>query len=543
MPTEILLPDCMLQCYQYLYPTLNFSRIHFYDGIPAPFSAGTEAGITLTYGFGTGIHIYMKSGMWDPCSYQAFLIFAHELVHVLQIKNLPSQALWPEFYLRTFIASGFQSDCSNVLEEEAYNHVNGCTPGGGDLQICISNWNSAGLAPCDCKTRPIYRFTTFSGGTFLDMLKANCSDLIKTGSSIPYRGSLGTLIGATIVAILAYPLSSSLGFWFGVGGVILGIIAVILVIGFSPWLVLGILVGIVVGWLVGGLVGSIINWIGGLFSGPSNNLIKAYIEDDASGGMVLGGFATDSTPFVGTDGFVYFQGTDNTVWKVDKSSGSGTKLGGFKSKSMPYAATDGFVYFQGTDNKLWRVNAMDGTGAQVQGFQTKSPPCVPGDGFVYFQGTDNKLWKVPTTGSGGTNLGGWQTNSSPFLASDGFVYFQGTDNTLWRVNSADGSGDKVQGYKAKSPPYAPGDGYVYFQGTDDKLWQVPTTGSGGSNLGGFKTNSSPFVSADGFVYFQGTDNAVWKVSAADGSGRRIAGFNAASTPIVPGDHFAYFRSA
>ena len=231
------------------------------------------------------------------------------------------------------------------------------------------------------------------------MLKANCSNLVKTESSVPYRGSIGTLIGATIVAILAYPLSSSSGFWFGVGGVVLGIIAAILLIGLSPWLILGILAGILAGWLVGGLVGSIISWIGGLFSGPSNNLIKAYIEDDGSGGTVLGGFATNSTPFVGADGFVYFQGTDNTVWKVDKSSGSGTKLGGYKANSMPYAATDGFVYFEGTRQDLWRVDAMDGTGASVQGYKTNSPPFVPGDGFVYFQGTDNKLWKVPTTGS------------------------------------------------------------------------------------------------------------------------------------------------
>jgi hypothetical protein len=549
MPTEIFLPDCVLQCYQYLYPTLDFSRIHFYDGIPAPFSAGPETGITLTYGFGTGIHVHMQSGLWDPCNYGAFLIFAHELVHVLQIKNLPSQMLWPEFYLRTFIAHGFQADCTNTLEEEAYTHVNGCDPlggGDGDLGKCIAAWNPSLVGPCDCSTKPIYRFSTFPPGssiTFLDMLEMNCSKLVKSESDVPYRGSILTWIGATIVAILGIPLSSSLGFWFGVGGVVVGIILAILLIGFSPWLVLGILAGIVAGWLVGGLLGSLISWIGGLFSGPSNNLIKAYIEDDGSGGTVLGGFATNSTPFVAADGFVYFQGTDNTVWKVDKSSGSGTTLGGFKANSMPYAATDGFVYFQGTDNTLWRVNAMDGTGASVQGYKTNSPPCVPGDGFVYFQGIDNKLWKVPTTGSGGTNLGGWQTSSTPFVASDGFVYFQGTDDTLWRVNSADGSGDKVQGYKTKSPPYAPGDGYVYFQGTDDKLWQVLTTGSGGTNLGGFKTNSSPFVSADGFVYFQGTDNAVWKVSAADGSGRRIAGFNAASTPIAPGDHFAYFRSA
>jgi hypothetical protein len=547
MPTEVLLPDCMLQCYQFLYPTIDFSEIHFYDGIPYPYSLGPEAGITLTFGFGTGIHIYMAEGLWNPCSLDAFLIFAHECVHVLQINNLPNRALWVEFYLRKFLQSNFASDCSNILEREAYEHVNGCPPpgaGGGDLRNCIRGWDRGALPPCDCSTPPVLTFTTFAGVTFLDELKNNCRSLIKTGSTVPYNGSLSSTLWGMVVAILALPTSNGLGAGLGTAGIVIGIVVAILLIGLSPWLIPGILLGMLAGWLVFGLLGSAISWIGGLFSGPSNKLFKAYIESDGSGGINLGGFNTNSTPFFGVDGFVYFQGTDNTVWKVNSTDGSGATVGGFKSNSMPYAAADGFVYFQGTDNTLWRVNAIDGTGATVQGFKTNSPPCVPGDGFIYFQGTDNKLWKVPTTGSGGTNLGGWKTNSSPFVSLvDGFVYFQGTDNTLWRVNKDDGSGDKVQGFQTKSPPYAPGDGFVYFQGTDNKLWQVPTTGSGGTNLGGFKTNSSPFVSADGYAYFQGTDNAVWKVSTADGSGRRIAGFNTASTPVAPGDHFAYFRGA
>ena len=54
MPTEVLLPDCMLQCYQYLLSDARFFAHHFlrrHTG--SEFSAGPEAGITLTYGFGT----------------------------------------------------------------------------------------------------------------------------------------------------------------------------------------------------------------------------------------------------------------------------------------------------------------------------------------------------------------------------------------------------------------------------------------------------------------------------------------------------------
>lgn len=132
--------------------------------------------------------------------------------------------------------------------------------------------------------------------------------------------------------------------------------------------------------------------------------------------------------------------------RVPTTGSGGTNLGGWKTNSSPFVSVaDGFVYFQGTDNTLWRVNKDDGSGGKVQGFQTKSPPYAPGDGFVYFQGTDNKLWKVPTTGAGSSNLGGFKTNSSPFV-------------------SADGSGRRIAGFHAASTPVAPGDHFAYFRG-------------------------------------------------------------------------------
>jgi hypothetical protein len=295
MPTEIFLPDCMLECFQYLYPTIDFSKIHFYDGIPYPYSLGGESGLTLALGFGTGIHVHLASGQWNPCSYAAFLMLAHELVHVLQIKNLPYEGLWTELYLRNFVRSGFAYDCSNALEREAYEHVNGCSPlggGGGDLGNCIATWNPKLVAPCDCSTAPVYRFSMFSGGTFLDMLKANCSKLVMSESSIPYNGSLSSFIGAMIVDVLALPTSTELVAGLGTAGIVIGIIAAILLLGLTPWLIPGILLGMLAGWLVGGLLGSLISWIGGLFSGPSNSLFQAYIEDDGSGVINLGGGST-----------------------------------------------------------------------------------------------------------------------------------------------------------------------------------------------------------------------------------------------------------
>jgi hypothetical protein len=100
---------------------------------------------------------------------------------------------------------------------------------------------------------------------------------------------------------------------------------------------------------------------------------------------------------------------------------------------MPFVTADGWVYFRGTDDKLWKV-FHDGTRqAQIGGNTTASTPFVTPDGWVYFQGTDNKLWKVFNDGTQQAQIGGNTTASMPFVTPDGWVYFQGTDNKLWKI--------------------------------------------------------------------------------------------------------------
>jgi len=228
------------------------------------------------------------------------------------------------------------------------------------------------------------------------------------------------------------------------------------------------------------------------FQGTDDKLWRA--NPDGSSGVNLGGFKTKSTP-VAYGNYIYFQGTDNTLWRINLDGSGGVKLGGYQTKSAPFL-TAGFIYFQGTDNQLWKVE-LDGTnGVNLGGYQTKSTPIVSGQ-YVYFQGTDNKLWRINTDGSGGINLALYQTNSSPFVTQK-FVYFQGTDDTLWQCN-LDGTGvAKVAGYKTSSSPYVT-DQYIFFRGTDDKLWRVNLDGSGGVNLGGYKTKSSPVVDTPGLL--------------------------------------------
>jgi hypothetical protein len=558
MPTEVFLPDCLLECYHFLYPRIDFSTIHFYDGIPIPYSAGSQSAITLTWGFGSGIHIYMREGVWAPCDQsgnglETFLTLAHELVHVLQIMNLPDPELWIPNYLGHYVRSGFSFDCSNDLEQEAYEHANGCsspTSSVGALRECVRGW-AKGRSPCDCSASPVWKFTLFPEGdgelTFLDMLKEHCSNLVMESSTAfsTYSTSLGAWVGLILVDILLLPTSSEVGFVGAVIGAVIGaVLGAIVLFGLLGVLgaIVGALIGLVLGWLVVGLLGLLADWIGGLFGGPSKKLLKVYVGSDGSGVLNLGGFKTNSVPFAAADGFVYFQGTDNTLWRVNSVDGSGTKVGGFQTTSSPFVPGDGFIYFQGTDDKLWKVPTIGAGGVNLGGFKTKSTPFATSDGFVYFQGTDDTLWKVNATDGSGTKVGGFQTKSTPFTGADGFVYFQGTDNTLWKVNATDGSGTKVGGFQTKSSPFVPGDGFIYFQGTDDKLWKVPTVGSGGVNLGGFKTKSAPFAAADGFVYFQGTDNTLWKVDAMNGTGKMIAGLKTNSAPFVPGDGFAYCQA-
>jgi len=83
MPLPISLPACLMDCYKVLYPNLNFSRITFYEGMPAV--AGSPKGFTMAPG-GPDINIYVREYL--PCSKDTFLTIAHELVHAVQIQGM-----------------------------------------------------------------------------------------------------------------------------------------------------------------------------------------------------------------------------------------------------------------------------------------------------------------------------------------------------------------------------------------------------------------------------------------------------------------------
>jgi len=141
-------------------------------------------------------------------------------------------------------------------------------------------------------------------------------------------------------------------------------------------------------------------------------------------------------------------------------------LGNHYTKSSPFVAGD-WVYFQGTDDKLWKVRTDGSDNSHIGGHYTKSSPFVVGD-WVYFQGTDDKLWKIKTDGGDNSHIGGHYTKSSPFVVGD-WVYFRGTDDKLWKIKT-DG-GDNSHIYATVSSPFVVGN-WVYCQGMGNKLWKI-----------------------------------------------------------------------
>ena len=169
----------------------------------------------------------------------------------------------------------------------------------------------------------------------------------------------------------------------------------------------------------------------GLLPGHRQQALEGF--NDGTQQTQINGNTTASRPFV-VNGWVYFQGTDNKLWKVQTNGTQQAQINDNTTASTPYVTADGWVYFQGTDNKLWKVFNDGSQQAQINNNTTAAPPFVGSDGFVYFKGTDNTLWKVFNDGSQQTQINGNTTSSTPFYIN-GWVYFQGTDNKLWKVYS------------------------------------------------------------------------------------------------------------
>lgn len=88
-PKRIEAPECVLELLRFVYPTVDWSRVSFYEGWPHVTDASDNKAITLPDTYSPHrIHVYFKPGEWNPCSRTGLGLIVHEAFHVLQIQEL-----------------------------------------------------------------------------------------------------------------------------------------------------------------------------------------------------------------------------------------------------------------------------------------------------------------------------------------------------------------------------------------------------------------------------------------------------------------------
>lgn len=421
MPQEVILPDCLSEVYRFLYPTLDWSRIHFFNGIPFPLQVG-RAGITIaSVGFSGDIKIYIDEQVYYPCgpdgrrAHESFLIIAHELVHALQIQQMFGSGYIPGSWITKYVTCFLTSlsiDCSNEIEQEAYEYANGCPPSfsDGEVRLCIDSAGFYNLGPCDCSGLPPFRETQLPGGeTFLQAIQNRCplipkrqadvtidvwSCIGKLCKKIPVIGCVlgfGAFIVSLIIGIISIfglpGLTSTIGRIFTVagsiaGGIIGGIIGCAIgsviaglpgcIIGGTLGAILGAIIGGILGAILGGLLDTIINFFSGLFGGGSHSLNLLFSMDDGRSFGNKATFARSSEPPAVAFGplppgaalFVAWTDTDNHLdilrapqptatqfWEANGDCGPGL-ASGFSSLFMTWQDNDNHLFIADSPGHL-----------------------------------------------------------------------------------------------------------------------------------------------------------------------------------------------
>ncbi|SRR6266571_4842939 len=211
MPTRIMLPDCLFSAYAFLFPTLEFTRVSVFDGIPFPYDWGQNA-ITLTSGV-SDINIYLRSGLFNPCWLSSFALLGHELVHALQAEQgfLGGQLNSWIFGYTWCAISSFSGGRGNALEDEAKDF-------GARLSACT-------LVPCACDSGGISPAPNFEAE-----LIRRCGDLVKTKADVSLSDCFkksswlwgiiatgGAVIATVIYDVIIEVVRSILCFLFRVG--------------------------------------------------------------------------------------------------------------------------------------------------------------------------------------------------------------------------------------------------------------------------------------------------------------------------------------
>ncbi len=193
MATPIAIPDCAKKLLLVLYPTVDWSLVMFFSGLPWWVASGTAA-ITLPNPLGIGGYRIYLGASTDFCDQATINTLVHEAFHVQQFTGIAGGYgvgfLRPGFfkYFVCFFSNKFKYE-DNPYEKEAYAHE--------DAFIACN------IKPCDCSTgQPVYNPTTPD-----DIVACN-PDLIVRKPRIPDCGTwwafLLALVVVPILAILAF---------------------------------------------------------------------------------------------------------------------------------------------------------------------------------------------------------------------------------------------------------------------------------------------------------------------------------------------------
>lgn len=292
MSLRITLPPCLLDTYQRIFPTLDFSSIEFYidDALQGGYAAGkASSSVTRTV-------IRLHPEEYKPCSQATFLLIAHELVHALQARTA---GLW---WYRTsswtcrFLHGQYGDTADtefNCQETEAKKFEAKLVVAFGSDTPCVCElapaaWGESAFLPVPSPK--------FSAAAFDAAVAAHPDIVIREAGCPATRcikgGLLETIYGGGVM-VTAAAIAFGAMFW-GEGpvaeaGTVVGAVATGLGAGaFAASvgagigaILLSVIVGALIGAFVVGFVGAVVGWILGLFGGgPSGGSLNLMFSKD-----------------------------------------------------------------------------------------------------------------------------------------------------------------------------------------------------------------------------------------------------------------------
>ncbi|MBK7938712.1 MAG: hypothetical protein IPJ82_17220 [Lewinellaceae bacterium] len=190
-----------------IYPTIDWSKVTFYDRLPWWVTSGTNA-ITLPAGIDK-IHIYFGTDEYDPCACRKVGIIVHESCHVLQYQQTGPGFGFARPFMMQYLACSLIYAYEDIpFEVEAYDIE-------GDFIKCYCDDKYNIRFPvCVCRDDN----PTFDRVALLDFMNNCGNSLVKTSSSVIYNcGQFNYAIGIILSLLITVlkPLVSLLGFVLG----------------------------------------------------------------------------------------------------------------------------------------------------------------------------------------------------------------------------------------------------------------------------------------------------------------------------------------